>query len=251
MSGLHRKELVSGYIKLMEHEFSLDKTKVRLGINKKTAFDWRHKILNSLSTNGGSNMTGVVEADETFFLYSEKGNKNLSDRKARKRGGKALKKGINKDHVTVLTAYERISGNCINTVVCRGRITKKAIEKGLGIWLEKKEVILCADSHKSYEGFAIDNEIEIKRTFVRRKKYVVEKIYHIQHVNNIHSNLKRWMLRFNGVATKYLQNYMNYFNFVRRIGDSFDQAETALADVLRQDNVYIKRDNINQQLCIT
>ncbi len=33
-------------------------------------------------------------------------------------------------------------------------------------------------------------------------------IYHIQHINSLHSNLKRWMSRFNDVATKYLNNYI-------------------------------------------
>jgi len=48
MSGIHKKELVGEYLKLMEQELSLDKIKSILGINKKTAFDWRHKILSGL-----------------------------------------------------------------------------------------------------------------------------------------------------------------------------------------------------------
>lgn len=33
-------------------------------------------------------------------------------------------------------------------------------------------------------------------------------LYHIQNVNSYHSKLKRWIQRFNGVATKYLYNYL-------------------------------------------
>lgn len=33
-----------------------------------------------------------------------------------------------------------------------------------------------------------------------------EGIYHIQHINAVHSKLKKWMNRFNGVATKYINN---------------------------------------------
>lgn len=39
-------------------------------------------------------------------------------------------------------------------------------------------------------------------------------IYHIQHINSLHSNLKRWMSRFNGVATKYLSNYMKWHKWI-------------------------------------
>lgn len=32
---------------------------------------------------------GIVEIDETYFLYSEKGKRNITERKPRKRGGKS------------------------------------------------------------------------------------------------------------------------------------------------------------------
>ena len=235
----------------MLQDYSLRKIIGKMDICLKTAFYWRHKILNSLSVGENTSLTGVVEADETFFLFSEKGSKNLIGRKPRRRGGKASKKGINKDHITVLTAYERKTGKCLNTVVCRGRITKIAIESGLGKWLDKPNSILCVDSHKSFQGFALDNNIEVKRIFVRRKEYVTEKLYHIQHVNNIHGDLKRWIYRFNGVATKYLQNYMNYYNMVRRLGESVNQAQKGLNEILQKENVFIRRNSLNQQICIT
>lgn len=250
-SCLHKKNLLKQYIYFMLKGYSLRKIASSMDICLKTAFDWRHKLLNNLSSDKDNGLSGVVEADETFFLYSEKGNKQLKERKSRKRGGKAGKKGINKDHVTVLTAYERKTGVFTNTVVCRGRITKKAIEKGLGSKLIKDESILCVDSHKSYQGFAMDNNIDIKRIFVRKKQYVIEKIYHIQHVNSLHNYLKKWMIKFNGVATKYLQNYMNYFSLVKTIMGSINQAENAMINVLKGRNVFVKRDEINQQLCIT
>jgi len=248
---MHKKELLKQYLYLMLQGYSLRKIVAEMNICLKTAFDWRHKILNSLSSDEGSKLTGVVEADETFFLFSEKGNKQLDQGKARRRGGLASTKGLTKDHVAVLTTYERKSGDVIQTVVCKGRITKVAIQKGVGKWLDKEESILCTDSHKSFQGFALDNGIAHKRIFARRKEFVVDKIYHIQHVNNIHSNLKMWMIKFNGVATKYLQNYLNYFNLVQEISNSVDQAEKALESVLKQNNVFVKRNELNQQFCIT
>lgn len=35
-----------------------------------------------------------------------------------------------------------------------------------------------------------------------------------QIVRNDHSRLKRWMQRFNGVATKYLDQYLSWFQFL-------------------------------------
>jgi hypothetical protein len=36
---------------------------------------------------------------------------------------------------------------------------------------------------------------------------VIEKVFHIQNVNSDHGRLHGWKLHFNGVATKYLDNY--------------------------------------------
>lgn len=86
MAGIHSKEKLDDYLGLMMEEKSLDKIKVALSINKKTAFDWRHKILSSLSDTDKDNFTGITESDETFFLNSEKG-RTITHRAPRKRGG--------------------------------------------------------------------------------------------------------------------------------------------------------------------
>lgn len=38
-----------------------------------------------------------------------------------------------------------------------------------------------------------------------------EGIYHIQHINAFHSNMKDWMYKFRGAATKHLANYIYWF----------------------------------------
>jgi transposase-like protein len=55
--------LVADYLALMLEQASLDKTSKKLKINKKTALDWRHKILSSVEQNTGDEFTGVVESD--------------------------------------------------------------------------------------------------------------------------------------------------------------------------------------------
>ena len=247
---LHKKHLIKEYLFYMLQGYSLRKIAFEMDICLKTAFDWRHKILCGIKLKSKNKLEGVIEADETFFLYSEKGNKSLN-RDSRKRGGKASKRGIHKDHVTVLTAFERKTEKSLNTVVCRGRITKKAIQEGVGKWLDKKNVILCSDAHLNYQRFAKDNDIAHKHTFVRRKEYVVEGIYHIQNVNYLHSKLKNWIRTFNGVATKYLQNYLNYFNLIITAQKEIDKVTHMVERIIEDNKSYIQRDKLNQQYCIT
>jgi endonuclease YncB( thermonuclease family) len=79
--------------------------------------------------------------------------------------------------------------------------TKKRLEQ----W------ILFADEHNSYIAYAKTKGIPIKQ--IPSGKHKV-RIYHIQHVNSYRSQLKGWMKRFNGVATKYLNNYLYWFKWL-------------------------------------
>lgn len=85
---------------------SLDRISAALHINKKTAFDWRHKILRSLKQYEGVSFSGITESDETFFDKSDKGCRHLK-RKPRKRGGEVKGKGISTDKATVIVTADR------------------------------------------------------------------------------------------------------------------------------------------------
>ena len=211
MAQIHKKDLLTSYLKLMRQGLSLDKIKVKLKINKKTAFDWRHKIIQSLSESDIDTFEGITESDETFFLHSETGSGKLT-RKARKRGKASKKKGIGQEQVAVIVASDR-NNNLSFRASCFGRITKKDVEKALADKVTSGTV-LCSDYHVSYKGFAIDNKIEHHAVKSSIKEFVKEKIYHIQTVNSLHGRLKKWINRdLYGVATKYLQNYLHWFRF--------------------------------------
>ena len=76
------------------------------GIDTTTSFRWRHRFLHGVEGQEGQQPQGDVEADETFFLESFKGSRNLG-RTARKRGGKAAKRGLSAEQVPVLIARDR------------------------------------------------------------------------------------------------------------------------------------------------
>lgn len=210
MAGIHHKDKIDGYLRLMVEEKSLDKIKAKLSINKQTAFDWRHKVLAALTESDKDDFTGITESDETFFLQSEKG-RDVTGRKPRKRGGKSKNKGISKDQVAVMVTKDRKSGLDL-TVATLGRLKKIDIENAIGTRIRKNPVVLCSDAHVSYKGFAKDNDIEHHALKAAIKQRVKKKIYHIQHVNSTHNKLKKWIEnQFWGVSTKYLQQYLNWF----------------------------------------
>ena len=70
-----------------------------------------------------------------------------------------------------------------------------------------RDAILCSDGARAYRVYAAKNGIE--HHAVRAKEGErVRGAWHIQNVNGYHSRLKKWMRRFNGVATVNLQNYL-------------------------------------------
>ncbi len=215
MAGLHKKDKIDAYLVLMTEEKSLDNIKKELRINKKTAFDWRHKILSSLENIDKDSFSGITESDETFLLFSEKGKRTLT-RKGKKRGGKAKKKGISNEQVAIIVTADR-AGQQDLSVATLGRLKKVDIERSIGDRISDK-TILCSDSHTSFKGFALDNSIEHHAIRADLKQYVKDGIYHVQHVNSIHNRLKKWInQKFWGVSTKYLQQYLNWFRIKEMI----------------------------------
>jgi hypothetical protein len=95
----------------------------------------------------------------------------------------------------------------------RGRITADEIEQTLGKCLDN-EIVLCTDSATNYKTFAKKKGILHEVINSNKGEHVKKGVYHIQHVNSYHQRLKKWMERFNGVATKYMDNYLIWFRFL-------------------------------------
>jgi transposase-like protein len=238
MAGIHKKELINSYLDHMHQKKSLDKIKESLCINKKTAFDWRHKILSSFENAEQKNFNGIVESDETFFLKSDKGNKNLN-RKGRKRGGKSSKRGISDEQVAVITTTDR-KGSMDLKVATLGRIEKKDIENAIGNRIEEGSV-LCTDGHVSYKGFATDNQIPQIVLRADLKQFVKHDVYHIQNVNSLHNQVKKWIdSNFYGVSTKYLQNYLNWYR-IQQVFKKSTCAEKDMVNCSTEDLLTIER----------
>jgi transposase-like protein len=244
MAGIHSKEKLDDYLELMMEEKSLDKIKVALSINKKTAFDWRHKILASLLDTDKDDFTGITESDETFFLNSEKG-RTVSDRVSRRRGGTSKTRGISNDQVAVIVTQDRNSVLDL-TVATMGRLKKVDIENAIGGRINPEQTILCSDAHVSYKGFAIDNKIEHHPLKGVIKQRVKNGVYHIQHVNSTHNRIKKWIeSTFWGVSTKYLQQYLNWYRFKEKIKNRNDKLKTFTQKTSEDISAYQKYKEIN------
>jgi transposase-like protein len=189
--------------------YSLRKSAEIIGVSYVSLFYWRHKLLEALKKTENKPFDGIVEMDETYFLHSEKGKRNIIDRKPRKRGGVNKKHGVNAKQVCVLVARDRCK-NTVSQVASFGKIRMNRVDQIVGSLLSH-ENMLCTDGLHGYRTFA---ENKFMDHFELKDMRVYKGILHIQNVNAYHSRLKKWIDRFNGVASKYLDNYLAWFKFL-------------------------------------
>ena len=224
-------ETWSKFIECMMNSFTVRRSAEICGINKDTAFIWRHKVLDALQNMQNSvELNGVVEADETFFALSFKGNHKKSTtftmpRKAHKRGKDIHTRGLSHEQVCVPCAVN-CNGLSIAKITNLGRVGAKDIHHAFDNRIEPNS-ILCTDAISCYNDLVRTEKLELIQLKTGKSKLG---IYHIQHINSYHSMLKNFMIRFHGVATKYLNNYLIRHNFLNYAKESYAEKTTILAD---------------------
>jgi len=220
MSGLHRKELWLTFSDCLANGDTVAVCAKRCGISVSTAFRWRHRFLAGISTTA-EKLRGIVEADETFFLESRKGDRvwtrakdgkpteDKPDRKARKRGGKATKRGLSDEQVPVLVAVDR-SGTTISAVL--PAVNAEALQEVLEPVMDK-DALLVTDGGTSYPRCA--EALGVSHAPLNQS--VGERVrgeLHIQTANNRHSRLKAFIAGRKGISTKYLASYLRWFHLI-------------------------------------
>lgn len=219
LSGTH-KELADWlqYIHCMVEGYSLRKSAEYCGISLRTAFFWRHKILDILGQKlKRIKLRSIVEADDTFVRESYKGNKPVG-REAYKRGEKASKPGLSQEQICISTAIDT-NGNSYGKISARGHAKAKEINKAIGKQI-KKDAILCTDNDSSYKKFAKDKNLE--HMIINTDRHT-NGVYNIQLINNFHSRLKDFLRKFKGVSTKYLDNYLSWMSSIVQVKMSIGQ----------------------------
>ncbi len=181
-----------------------------VGVHRNTAFRWRYRFLERPRHAQPTRLSGIAEADEMFMLESQKGARTL-DRPARRRGGRASKRGISRELDCILVARDR-SGQTVDAVVGRGALTAAQLERLLLPRLDR-QVLLVSDAHAAYRSFArkhgIAHEAVNLRAGVRVRRGLTG-VIHVQNVNAYHQRFRQWLSRFRGVASRYLPNYLGW-----------------------------------------
>lgn len=191
---------------------SIDYSANKLNINHRTLFDMRHKILLALQELPETKhvlLGGVSELDETFVLECYKGKPlpETVERKARKHGAKAQKRGISNEYVCICTGIER-KGNAYVATVNRAKPDAKELSDLFAEHIAMGSLVLC-DGLKSYHSLPTATGCTVKdcHELTPEEKH----FFNLNTVNGLHSFIKRLYNFYRGVATKYLNRYNALF----------------------------------------
>lgn len=211
------------YIECMLDDNTLQECADKCHIHLNTAFLWRHKLLEaSLKSNENIILDGKIEMDETFFRTSYKGNHTkgrysfVMPRASFERGHHS-KPGRDKELKKILRSrgisMEQVCVHCAVTSdrqaiakVCKlGSVSSLGLIKTFDGHIASGSVIV-SDESKAYPNFS--KKVGATLIQIDEDAAPIAEI-NIQRVDSFHSQMKRMLNhRFCGVATKYLNNYI-------------------------------------------
>ena len=211
-----------------------------LGVSRLTIWRWRNRFLAAQTARQAQQLSGVVEADEKYFKTSFKGSRGWkrgnppANRPPRYHGAPAIKRGLSKEQVPILTAVDN-SGNIfearINGLGDIRSTLRDRIEPGS---------IICSDGIRSYVGLAIDTDSEHRRIRTPIRKTKAQKLLGgkprqpcrlaLGRVNAHHERMKTFVNRMaRGASTA---NLMTYLGWQRTVGRAGFGPESLLRDAL-------------------
>lgn len=205
------------FMECMLHGMSVRKTAKVCDIHYNTAFLWRHKLLDALQIKDDEvTLSGTVQQDELFFPISYKGNHAKSTiftmpRDAHHRGKEVHVRGLSKEQTCVPCGLDR-TGAAISKITNTGNPNAEAIDSLFGGRIEEGSTCVT-DKSKAYPEYARKNNLNLVQL---RDKESRAGEFNIQGVNSYHSGIRRFLRPFNGVATKYLNNYLTWNNRLMR-----------------------------------
>src|SRR3954467_10352067 len=160
LARLRKKACWLRYGEALAAGMTLAKAAAHCGVHLTTSFRWRHRFLRAPAATREA-WAGVVGADEPFFRRSDKGSRRWRrgaappERRPRRRGERAGKRGLSAEQVPALIARERAGHTADAVLPDLGAEAIAAARAPVGAG----DAVLCSDGAKAYAAFAAERGI--------------------------------------------------------------------------------------------
>jgi transposase-like protein len=210
LARLRKREHWLGFLQCVLDSRTVRDSARITGVHRTTSFRWRHRFVAAAARDRPAGLCGIVEVDETYRLGSQKGARKLN-RPARRRGAVASQRGINDEHDCLLVARDR-SGATLDFHTGRGPVSVEQLHACLGLALAA-DALLISDAANAYRCFAREAHITHEAANVAVNVAAGARVRGAIHIHNVsawHSRFNSWLVRFRGVASRYLANYSGW-----------------------------------------
>jgi transposase-like protein len=211
LATLRRKDRWMQMAIALNQGLSVRRTAALCCVSVPTAFRWRHRFLRAATKHSPAQLEGITEVKKTWFPESFKGSRTLP-RPPRKRGGRPDAKEPEVRRVPVVLARDR-HGIAKDSVLPDHSTAalKLAVSASLG-----KNTVVCLDRRMEMIAFAKACNTPFKLMAQGKSVHADDPIFHTCTILGYHQRLREWLARFNGVATKYLPNYLAWRQIYER-----------------------------------
>lgn len=224
LAHLHKKGLWLKYALCLVSAYSVRKSAKICGVSKTTAFRWRHRFLENAKNIIPDNLNGVVESINVIFAYSEKGNKEWEMERSKNVVNSPEELPANQQ-VPVMFATDRGS-NAYDKMLFP--FNEGDMEKEYNKIVSKDSFLFKYDK-KDNKCYAYYNNRKVDTLHATS----LQESVHVRNVVGYVERFMDWMERFDGVATKYLVNYLSWFRQL----DEFQMDTPALTLLLRAKSI--------------
>ncbi len=217
LCGTHKELSVwMQFINCELNDESLKQTAEKCGVHINTILKWRHKLHKAVSNEKkDTQLTGIVEIDETYPAVSYKGNHSKNKeftmpRAPHSRGSQVSKRGLSGELLCIPCAIDD-SGNVVGRSVKCGAVSYAALQALYGKDKIANETIIVTDSCNAYTQLAVDCNSQLVQIASGSHS---NGEYNIQKVNSFHSSFISLINRkHRGVSSKHVNGYLAWCAF--------------------------------------
>ena len=239
VSYIKKKDLLKPFIRSMLSGDSLYLCSQKHHIAIQTAFNWRQKIIAAFDKYAKEYYSGITEMITMQKRFSRKGQGAKSKKIGQK--GKITDPATNKKAESIAKEeYKPLSLVAISErksrfeirIIQQGPLEMEQLKEQLDKKLNNVKK-LCLDEHGILQKFAGKKRISYFVYQEGKKSKGRNKYYNTENVENRYIKMNRFLERFHGVSSSYLQNYLNWYMMVDlimyKIDSSSEMIERSMA----------------------
>lgn len=200
MAYVKKRDELNRFVETMGDGAPLRKQAADLGVHPSTTFRWRHRVLSVLAGLVKPKLTGQVAMVETHVAYSRKGQRTTPQRFHRFKDGRpsrVLFFMADAGHRSLIAGSGRLHAEVLRPYL-QEELSPEARLFTIGSPAFAAACQSAGRVHRDAPGLQPD-EVQGMRTL-------------LQAANGVRAGLHGWMVRFRGVATRYLHHYLAWYD---------------------------------------